>query len=1196
MRCPQCNKDNPAQNKFCGECGCSLQQVSARDRIDMVKKGIPESLMHKILLTKDTIEKERKDVTVIFTDISGFTSMSETLDPEEITLLMNTCFSKLSTMIYKYEGIIDKFIGDCIMAIFGAPITHENDPERAILACLDMQLALKEFNKSLKSSLPKLETHSGMNTGQVIAGKIGSDLQMEYTVMGDTVNVAQRLKDIAQPGSILVGSETYNRTRHAFNFIPLEPTRLKGKTETVIPYEIIGKKLGAQFGLSAFHSDLIGRDKELEQLKHGFHDLLEKRSSIKVLKGEIGVGKSRMLYELKKYLSMAAPEPFIIDMRGISYESSIPYKAFSDSLASTLIPIAVHSTDSTEDALKEKLQFYLADEAAETAPYLYRLLNIPCSAAELEKVKHLDSHSLQIQILLAVTTLIERITDHAPLVLIIDDTQWLDTASLELINFLLPMVKRNRISVFLSYRSGDIMGIQFLIDALDKEYGEFVTELVLTNLDTSESDRLIANLVGEELGESTRKYIAQKSEGNPFFIEEIVRNILKSSTQVPANIQDMQIPGSIEAAVSSRIDGLSREVKQVLRIAAIIGRSFSQDLLEEVVGEQNIYQHIDDLERLEFLLKTVRDNKVYYTFRHSIFQEVTYNSLLKKERTKYHQVIADTIESKFMNSIDGHLAILAHHYHNAENPQKALEYAIKAGDQAASLFANEEALRLYRQGLSLSVAGVEKAGLLEKIGEIEARLGNCDKALTCFHEAEQQFIDTLDKARIAGKIAELVIQTGNADDGIELLKKTAGSIRQKDTAVLADIEYHLAYALLEFKADTDQAIQLAGDIIRIGKKINDPVIEATGLRMKGQILFRQEQNETALTVLQECKALFESLDQKSKLAVINMLIAAVYRSLGKLHVAIDHMKQAYTISKDIGDQRMLGNAYNNLGVYYGLLGDNTTAIDYYKKYLEIKRRTGDKRGEGIALFNIGVLNDDIGEFETGLKYFKKAQVLFEKINDIRGMIHVYPTIAQKLLLQGHDKDAVKFLEKGLTLARDTKDPFTESAVNIYQAGHLTDQGQFDEALRLLESARSLAEKAGNTYLLYDVYTALAELFLAQKDEHALSFAEKCLTSAVETKVKRNEVNALRVLGKAQTLIAGNFDGGIKNIKHSIAIAKEFGLQIQMAESLFALGEAYIAGKKSKEALKYLHQANAIYQKANITVRIKKTRDLIKNTG
>ena len=300
--------------------------------MDIIRKDIPDSLVKKIIHTKDTIEKERKDVTVIFADISGFTTMSEALDPEELTLLMNECFRKLGAMVYRYEGIIDKFIGDCIMAIFGAPVTHEDDPERAILACLDMQNALKEINNSLDPSFKKLTIHSGVNTGVVIAGKVGSDLQMDYTVMGDTVNVAQRLKDISPQGGILAGKETYNRSRHAFDYLPHEPVQLKGKKEKVKPYEVVGRKWGSEFGLGAVHSDMVGRDQELDQLKQGYEDLKKEKTSVFVIKGEIGVGKSRLLYEFKKYLTMSAPDIALIDSRGVSYESSIPLKSFADSL------------------------------------------------------------------------------------------------------------------------------------------------------------------------------------------------------------------------------------------------------------------------------------------------------------------------------------------------------------------------------------------------------------------------------------------------------------------------------------------------------------------------------------------------------------------------------------------------------------------------------------------------------------------------------------------------------------------------------------------------------------------------------------------------------------------------------------------------------------------------------------------------
>ena len=331
MRCPKCGAENPSNNKFCGECGSKLQSV-ASDRMDIVKKDIPESLLKKINLTKDTIQKERRDVTVVFADISGFTTMSENLDPEELTLLMNECFRKLGAMVYRYEGIIDKFIGDCIMAIFGAPVTHEDDPERAILACLDMQSALNEINENLDPALKKLTIHSGVNTGEVIAGKIGSDLQMEYTVMCDTVNTAQRLKDVAPSSGILVGPETYNRSRHAFDFMAMEPMRLKGKAEKVRPYEVIGRKWGSEFGLGAVHSDLIGRDDELASLKDGYTRLTREKPSVYIIKGEIGVGKSRLLFEFKKWITISAPDIALIESRGVSYESSIPLKTFADGL------------------------------------------------------------------------------------------------------------------------------------------------------------------------------------------------------------------------------------------------------------------------------------------------------------------------------------------------------------------------------------------------------------------------------------------------------------------------------------------------------------------------------------------------------------------------------------------------------------------------------------------------------------------------------------------------------------------------------------------------------------------------------------------------------------------------------------------------------------------------------------------------
>ncbi len=1197
MKCPKCGAENPPKNKFCGECGCSLKKLSTEDRMDLVKKHIPESLVQKILLTKDTIKKERKDVTVIFADISGFTSMSESLDPEELTLIMNDCFRKLSIMVYRYEGIIDKFIGDCIMAIFGAPVTHEDDPERAILACLDMQLALNEINKNFKKAFKKLEIHSGVNTGQVIAGKIGSDLQMDYTVMGDTVNVAQRLKDIASPGSILVGSETYNRARHAFDFMPIEPVQLKGKAKTVRSNEVIGKKWGSEYGLTAIRSDLIGRDQEFSRLKQGYNDLANNKTGIYILKGEIGVGKSRLLYEFKKFLTISAPDISLIDGRGVSYESSIPYKSFADSLRHFLLAEESRITAGSDKIIKEKIESYLDDETDDVAPYIYKLLNIELSDKQLEKTRYLDSHSLQLQIFLAIATLFERILDKTGVIFIIDDLQWVDSASLEVINFILPLVKQKNMSFYLSYRFGDLSPIKKLLNTIQHEFVDFNIEINLSNLKPEDSSQLISNLIGTEISDKLKKYIIAKSGGNPFFIEEIVRNIVESgmlAKEERITEEDIQMPGSVEAAVSSRIDTLNKEAKYLLKIASIIGRSFPKTLLEEVVKEKDIYQHIDELETSEFIVRINKDNKLFYAFRHALFHEVAYNSLLKSERTIYHKVIAETIENKFKGEIDGYFATLAHHYYNCKNSEKTMEYSLKAGDEAAALYANEEALMHYNRALSVADNDTTKATVFEKIANIESLIGRNDEALKYYQDAQNSTKDKLVKARIGARIAHLLTQTGKIDKGLELLKRTRIGIQENDTDVLADINYHLAHDLVEFKAETEQAEKLVNEGIRISKKIKDVKSEACGLRMKSHILWRRGMGDKALKVLKESQKLYESLGDQRILCEIYTLMGAVSRSINNLNMAIDYVKKSLNISQKIGHKLLLGNAYNNLGVYYGIMGENKIAINYYKKNLDIKQKVGDKRGEAIVLFNIGVLKYDIGELDASLDYFTKAIEIFESVNDIRSMVYVYSTIANILADKGEESRAVEYYEKALKLAQKTEDKILLSGIYCHYAKYFLSIDNVEKALELLERAEGIIVQSGNQTDLAKLFRDFAEAYIKNKDPKAIKYAEDALKLAIEAKVKRDEIEALKILGKAQTLISGNFDEGIRNIKRSIAIAKEINLVVNTADGLFALGEALIANNKYEKALEYLNQAKKIYTKANAQFSLRKVESLIKS--
>ncbi|HEC78979.1 MAG TPA: tetratricopeptide repeat protein [candidate division WOR-3 bacterium] len=1198
MKCPGCGADNPPKNKFCGECGARLRKSSETERIDLVRKDIPESLVKKIILTKDTIEKERKDVTVVFADISGFTSMSEKLDPEELTLLMNECFRKLGAMVYRYEGIIDKFIGDCIMAIFGAPITHEDDPERAILACLDMQSALDEINKNLDPSLKKLTIHSGINTGEVIAGKIGSDLQMEYTVMGDTVNVAQRLKDIAPSGSILTGPETYNRSRHAFDFMAMEPVQLKGKADKVQPYEVIGRKWGSEYGHGAIHSDLIGRDKELEALKKGYADLLKGKSSIYVIKGEIGVGKSRLLYEFKKFLTITAPDIALLDSRGVSYESSIPLKSFADSLVHYLNSQETSPIQITEASIKKQLSDLLKDEASETLPYLYKMMNIPLNEQEKEKILYLDSHSLQLQIFLAMTTVLEKISEEKPVVFIIDDIQWLDSISVELINFLLPMVKSKKVSFFLSYRVGPISVIEKLLQTIKDEYCDYVVDVELSNLSPDDSSRLIDNLIGGEISDALRKYVIVKSGGNPFFIEEIVRRIIESKILTKGekfSEQMLQIPGSIDAAVTSRIDSLNKEAKYLLRIAAIIGRSFPRDLLEEVVKDKEIYQHIDELEKAEFLIKINKEQKTFYTFRHALFQEVAYNSLLKSERTIYHKVIAETIEEKFKDKIEGYASSLAHHYYNCKNTEKALYYSIKAGDEAAELYANEEALDYYNKALSITEETAQKITLLEKISEIEILIGRLKQAHEHLLAAQESATDKLVKARITEKISRVLEQIGKIDESIELRRAAIQEISDQDSPVLIQLHYDLSNVLLESKGEMDEAMCLVDNGLTIARRIKDRKLEAEGLRAKGHILWRLGKNEEALSLLKTARSIYEEYNEIKILPYLFLLTAAGYRALGNIDTAIEFVKKSIEIAERIGNRRVLAMCYNNLGAYYAYRGNFKASIEITEKNVEIRQQLGDKKGEGIGLMNIGLTHKYLGQFDRVMEYYERAEKLFEAINDLRCKVTVYHHKAGLLSVLGKNKEAYAYYKKAIELAETTQDKALLGDSQYRLADHYMDINDLDRAEELLKEAEVTIEQAGEKNLQAEIFLSLSSLYIKKKDKKALDYAQKGFKYAAETKLINTEIRGLREYGRALALIGNEMTEGIKHIKRAIAIAKETNSKEQIAHSMFALGEVLIADEKPTQAREYLKKAKEIYRELNTPVWLKETEELLKKT-
>ncbi|MDI6788036.1 MAG: adenylate/guanylate cyclase domain-containing protein, partial [Planctomycetota bacterium] len=660
MKCPKCNFDNAAGLKFCGECGANLAGVQGEAELEARLKAmnafIPESLVEKIRKSKGQIEGERRFVTVMFADVSGFTAMSELLDPEEIAIIMNDCFQRLVEIVYKYEGMIDKFIGDCIMAIWGAPVAHENDPERAVRCALEIMETIKGFSRNLTTNNQQLTTglslHIGINSGWVIAGTVGaSDLRMDYTVMGDTVNLASRLESAAERGQIYISQRTAKLVKGIFELREVEPLKLKGKRKPVIAYEVLDlkKRPSPVRGLGVW-SEMVGREKVSTLLKDRLNKVKESKSGLAIfITGEAGIGKTRLSEEFGRY---ALQEGLLwVPGRCLSYGKTISYWVFLEMLRSIFGIYELDKAEAMKEKVKERVKKLLPQRFEEVYPYLLTLLSLEVEEEYQVKVKYLDAQGLRLAQFCAVRDLFVALAQFKPVVFAFEDWHWADVSSVELFEFLVNFIDKSQILILAIMRPEKDSAGFGVIEKSKKLLQDSVDVISLKPLEKEDSIQLLTNLI-KDIPESLQKVILTKSEGNPFFIEEIIRSLIDSDIlaftdgglRLATNNQQLttiEIPDRIELLIASRIDRLSDDLKQVLQAASVIGVSFYQKVLQYITElEQELYVHLTNLQSREFILQSTILNlqsEIEYIFKHSLIQEVAYNGLLKKR--KYFHIL-----------------------------------------------------------------------------------------------------------------------------------------------------------------------------------------------------------------------------------------------------------------------------------------------------------------------------------------------------------------------------------------------------------------------------------------------------------------------------------------------------------------------------------------------------------------------------
>lgn len=620
--CPNCNTPNPGGAKFCFNCGYNLQTAGAPAaapsapplaaapaaargaalgaREALVEKMMPKEVAAKLdaARTSKTVEGERRIVTILFCDVKGSTAMAEQLDPEEWAEIMNNAFEFLIKPVHDYEGTVARLMGDAILAFFGAPLAHEDDPQRAILAGLEIIQGIEAYREKIQKRYGMdFSVRVGLNTGLVVVGTIGTDYKFEYTAMGDAINLAARMQSSADPNTIFITENTHRLVPALFEFEDKGNMEIKGKAEPVHVYRVLEARKGAikTRGIAGLSSPMVGRRRESATLQQIADDVKMGHGSSVAVIGEAGLGKSRLIAEWRKSALLDTGEKPLrwVEGRCLSYGSSMAHHLSADVLRGLVGAPAGATEEETHAALKTSMESLFADDIKEVYPFLGHLLGVKLEEDMAARVKYLDGPALQAKYVAAYKRFLQKCAESSPLIIVCEDIHWADPSSVELLSQVNPIVAEAPVVfAFITRPDKDVPGWKLVTQAREIA-GAGMTELHLAPLSERDSQELVTNLLEiESLPENVRALILAKAEGNPFFVEEVIRMLIDRGNLarqdgnwvVAKPINTIDIPDTLQGVLIARIDRLPDDAKRVLQIASVIGRKFQVKVLEQVLA------------------------------------------------------------------------------------------------------------------------------------------------------------------------------------------------------------------------------------------------------------------------------------------------------------------------------------------------------------------------------------------------------------------------------------------------------------------------------------------------------------------------------------------------------------------------------------------------------------------------------------
>ncbi len=790
MKCPKCQFDNPDTQKFCGECGSKLEKVCSNcgnsnpplykfcgecshnltlpsepaqkelsfdEKLDKIQRYLPKGLTEKIIAQKDRIEGERKQVTVMFCDMEGYTPLSELLGIEEAYSIMDQVYEILIHKVHDYEGTVNEMTGDGIMALFGAPIALEDAPQRAIRSSLAIHREMAKFSDKLKQDkkdfLP-VKMRIGIHTGPVVVGTVGNDLRVEFKAVGDTVNLASRIEGQAVSGTTYITKDTFKLAEGLFRFEALGEKEIKGKKDPIKVYRVIAPStsrtrfdVSAERGLTPF----VGRARELESLLDGFERAKGGRGQAFSIVSEAGIGKSRLLYEFRKAVTSA--DVMFLEGRCLSYSRGVAYHPVIDILKANFDIRQGDGDSEIREKVKKGLEIIGLDEAS-SLPYLLELFSVKDSGIDKIPMSPEAKKDRNMEVFKLITL---KGSEIRPVIVAYEDLHWSDKSSEEVLKYVLEGIPGARVLMIFTYRP------EFVHTWGGKSYHN---QINLNRLSNQESLSMVTDLLNTEyLDSDLEELILEKTEGVPFFIEEFIRSLndLKiiekknNKCRLAKDIQDVTIPSTIQDVIMARVDSLPESAKEVLQTGSAIEREFTYELIKRVkeLPEQELLSHLSVLKDSELLYERGIYPETAYIFKHALTRDVVYESILTRKKKNLHEKIGNAVEELYADRIEEQYELLAHHYGLAESWEKAVHFGRLAAEKAHKLIQFQQAVTLYEQTTEWLLKLPENNIRQERLVDILMQICLSNIGLGQFERAVEVGLQAETTAKVLGNRARL---------------------------------------------------------------------------------------------------------------------------------------------------------------------------------------------------------------------------------------------------------------------------------------------------------------------------------------------------------------------------------------------------------------------------------------------------------